>query len=271
MLQTVRVEFEETEYEWNGERWYRARDYFDAGRLANVLEALARRDTIRACCATRRIETLVHFTRVENLESILADGLLPRSALKGRAGVIFNDADRYDRHEDAVCLTISFPNYKMFYSYRQRQPNTEWAVLLLRADILWELDCSFCWANAARSAISRLPLELLKHASSLEKMFADQCEVLGVNRSACRIPDCYPTNPQAEVLTFSSVALSYVTGAYFQGEGERRKFLPSRGVTCNIGVKPEYFNARVDWQAWKQVAEANTGESWHDDPSSVPF
>jgi hypothetical protein len=84
-----------------------------------------RRDMIRAYCATRRIDTLVHFTRLENLVGILAEGILPRSTLEGRpSGVIFNDDIRTDNHKEAVCLSISFPNYKMFYKYRQADQTT---------------------------------------------------------------------------------------------------------------------------------------------------
>jgi hypothetical protein len=231
-----------------------------------------RRDAIRAYCAARRIDALVHFTRLENLAGILADGILPRSTLEGQARrVIFNDDIRTDGHKNAVCLSVSFPNYKMFYKYRLADQTAMWAILLIRADVLWELDCAFCWANAACSAISRLPLAVLKASSSLEKLFAEHCEVSGISRAACSLPDCYPTNPQAEVLAFSGVPLSYVTAARFKDQDGRSKFLPSQGARLAVDVKPAYFSARSDWQVWKQGTEASSGESWQDDPSSVPF
>jgi hypothetical protein len=227
---------------------------------------------IRAYCAARRIDTLVHFTRLENLAGILADGILPRLTLEGRVGqVIFNDDIRADGHKDAVCLSVSFPNYKMFYKYRLAHQTATWAVLLIRADVLWELDCAFCWANAACSTISRLPLAILKDSSSLVKMFADRCEVAGISRAACDIPDWFPTNPQAELLAFAQVPLSYVTAAYFQEQGGRSKFQPPHGTPLTVGVRPVYFSARCDWQVWKQVVEPSSGESWQDAPSSVPF
>jgi hypothetical protein len=231
-----------------------------------------RSDAIRAFCAARRIDTLVHFTRFENLEGILADGILSRSALEGRAGhVIFNDDTRTDGHKDAVCLSVSFPNHKMFYKYRLADQTAIWAVLLIRADVLWELDCAFCWANAACSAISRLPLAHLMESSSLSKMFADQCEVSGISRAACKIPDCFPTNPQAEVLALSRVPLSCVTAVSFQEQSGRSKLLPPQRLPLTVGVKREYFSARCDWQMWKQVSEASSGASWQDAPSSIPF
>lgn len=230
------------------------------------------RDAIRAYCADRRIATLVHFTRLENLASILAQGILPRSTLEGQArGVIFNDEIRTDGHKNAVCLSISFPNYKMFYKYRVADQAATWAVLLVRADVLWELDCAFCWANAASSAISRLSVAVLKDPVSLAKMFADQCEVSGITRAACGIPNCYPTNPQAEVLAFSGVPLSYVTAACFKDRDAKSKFFTSHGARLALDVKPSYFSARSDWQAWKHGTEPSSGELWQDAPSSVPF
>jgi hypothetical protein len=114
-------------------------------------------------------------------------------------------------------------------------------------------------------------LAVLKDFSSLAKMFADQCEVSGINRAACGIPDWFPTNPQAEVLAFSGVPLSYVTEIHFQSQGGRSKFLLPYSVPLHVRVKLTYFDARDDWQVWKPVTEASSGESWQDAPSSVPF
>jgi len=231
-----------------------------------------RRDAIRAYCATRGIDTLVHFTRLENLSGILADGILPRSTLEGQAKqVIFNDDIRNDGYKDAVCFSVSFPNYKMFYKYRLADQTMTWIVLLIRADLLWELDCAFCWANAACSAVRRMPLAVLKHPSSLKRMFADQCEVSGISRATCAIPGYYPTNPQAEVLSFSGVPLRYVTAACFKDHTDRAKVLIPANMRIVVDVKPTYFKARIDSRAWKQSAEASSGESWQDAPSSVPF
>lgn len=231
-----------------------------------------RRDAIRTFCALRRIDTLVHFTRLENLAGILADGILPRSALEGQSWrVIFNDDIRADGHKDAVCLSIGFPNYKMFYKYSSADPAATWVVLLIRVDVLWELECAFCWANAASSAIRRLPLVVLKDSSSLAKMFTDQCQVAGINRASCGIPDGYATNPQAEVLALNGVPLSYITTVCFKDQLSQFKLPTPSSTPIIVDVKPSYFNARSDWQVWKHSPEKSSGESWQDAPSTVPF
>jgi hypothetical protein len=157
----------------------------------------------------------------------------------------------------------------MFYKYRFADRSVTWAVLLIRSEVLWDLDCAFCWANAACSAISQLPLAVLKEVASLQKMFADGCEVSGVARASCAIPDSYPTNPQAEVLVFCGVPLSYITAAYFYDSDGRARFSP-QPTALTVGVNRTYFDARRDFRIWKQVAEPSSGESWQDAPFSVP-
>ena len=104
----------------------------------------------------REIPYLLHFTRPENLESILAIGLHPRQNID--LGVVpnasVNDTCRNDGRRDRNCLSISFPNYKMFYPLRSANPGIEWPVLVMKPSILWTMDCLFCENNAASTAIS---------------------------------------------------------------------------------------------------------------------
>ena len=119
------------------------------------VENKKRSEQIRDFCTERGIETLVHFTRFENLESILNKGLMSRKELEkwdSENQPVFNDSQRLDQCPDSISLSISFPNYKMFFPYRQKN-TAKWAVILLKPDILWEMDCAFCMDNAASSLI----------------------------------------------------------------------------------------------------------------------
>ena len=108
-------------------------------------------------CTERRITTLIHFTRIENLRGILQGGLLSRSLLEERGqDFVWNDEQRLDAHKEAVCLSISFPNYQMFYKYRCMTSHDCWVVLLLDANVLWKLDCAFYQENAASNAANRI-------------------------------------------------------------------------------------------------------------------
>jgi hypothetical protein len=103
-------------------------------------------------------------------------------------------------------------------------------------------------------------------------MFADQCEVSGISRLTCRIPDRFPTNPQAEVLVFSRVPMAYITAAYFQDLAGMSKYAPAKeGVSLTVGVESEYFKPRCDWRVWKHVSEPSAGDLWQDAQSSDHF
>ena len=78
---------------------------------------------------SRHIEDCVHFTNVLNLKSIINYGLLPKSTLKEESmNFQENDVYRYDGFENATSLSITFPNYKMFYSIRTQDTSKNWAV-----------------------------------------------------------------------------------------------------------------------------------------------
>lgn len=81
---------------------------------------------IQQICVERGIQTLCHFSRIENLKSILQRGLVGRSILEDiEIQFLWNDRDRYDRCPEANCLSISFPNYQMFFRLRKTKEKIE--------------------------------------------------------------------------------------------------------------------------------------------------
>lgn len=74
------------------------------------------------------VKHLVHFTRESNLESILNRGMVTRDRLNSEGFDGFNDNVRAD-HTNAVCVSIGFPNYKMWWAIRQGTPNVDWVLL----------------------------------------------------------------------------------------------------------------------------------------------
>ena len=163
---------------------------------------------IRQICVARNITTLVHFTRIENLRGILQENLLGRSFLETREQqFLSNDPKRLDGHKEANCLSISYPNYQLFFRF-SRPDYSQWIVLLLKAEILWELDCAFCQENAASNAVRYTSLEERKKPDALKRMFVNVCHDTKGNtyrRSSQPIPSHYPTHPQAEVLVFDPI------------------------------------------------------------------
>ena len=60
---------------------------------------------IEKILSERGINSLIHFTRAENLPSIMEYGICPRAELYEEEAV-FNDEYRYDDCENAVCTSI---------------------------------------------------------------------------------------------------------------------------------------------------------------------
>lgn len=156
----------------------------------------------------RGITELFHFTREENLESILRVGLYPRTRLeKNGRSYESNDHERRDGHLDSVSLSISFPNGKLLWKWRHSPENqhARWSILVLKPDILWERSCAFFYTNAANHCFEGHSLRQHMTVRSLRDLFAE--EVNGVTRSGAHwLRDEDPTDPQAEVLVFGRIS-----------------------------------------------------------------
>lgn len=178
------------------------------------LDALIQKARIREMAVAKRIPALFHFTRTSNLKSILEHGLcsLSRAQELGiRPNV--NDTLRLDGYPEAVSLSIAFPNHRMFYSYRQKEPSEQWAILAINPAIMWSNDCAFCERNAADHRIRKRPLIDLTCARAFHGMFE---EIEGVaSREEQRLSDFDPTDPQAEVLVFATINADQIVGVAF--------------------------------------------------------
>ena len=213
---------------------------------------------IRAVVADRRIKALLHFTRARQLSSISRHGLLPRKTLEYR-GLAFepNDNRRLDEAPNASCLSISWPNYRTFYRFRHdRFPNETWVVLELAPELLWELDCAFCYTNAAARCVRDLKLRERKTSSAFADLFLDHHG--DPQRSECGIPDWCPTNPQAEVLVFDAIPAERIRSVYVEDVFDRRR-IPS-GNEIPVMISPRCFESRSDHRWWRNQHAAQGEE-----------
>jgi hypothetical protein len=192
----------------------------------------------------RNIDILWHFTRIANLDSILNNGITPRSILENAGSSFeFNDELRLNGQKEASCISIQFPNYKMFYGLRSNNPGIDWLVLGLAPSILWEKDCAFCSENAASSRVTKIELDTRKGHVAFESLFEDNG-----NRSV-DIPVSYPTNPQAEVLVFDEIEPKYIIKVVTCKPTILTKLsrkYPHFIFECSH--KP--YDARLDWRKW---------------------
>lgn len=167
------------------------------------------------------IPYLLHFTHIDNLQSILENGLFSRDKVdKMGAGIITNDDGRYDGRRSTISLSIAHPNDRMFSKYREM--DEEWCVLALRRKLLWELDCLFFKHNAADGRISRVGNEELSSIEAFKAMF-EELEELDSREDQCLEP-YDPTDKQAEVLAFDHITPEYIFGVVVSNRQVKKNY-----------------------------------------------
>jgi hypothetical protein len=196
---------------------------------------IQRAQQIEQIVVQREIKQLVHFTRIENLESIMQHGIVPiADAAEKQIAPAVNDQARFDGRTNASCLSITFPNYLMFFKYRQENPDVNWIVLGVDPSVLWLKNCAFCRYNAADARISTQLLEALQTPASLSGMF-DEIEGLAP-RQEHRLKTSDTTDVQAEVLVFDVIEPQYIFAAAFNNRETMNNF---EGL---LGKRPAKLN-----------------------------
>lgn len=151
----------------------------------------------------RGILFLAHFTRIENLAGIVEKGLVPKTFVSSDS--LHNDAMRLDGFPEASSLSVSFPNYLMFYRYRCLQPDSNWAVLRLATNVLVDIPCLFFQTNAANGRFRNASDDALGHMMGLDGLSSMFLDDPISTREERGLLDHETTDPQAEVLAFSTV------------------------------------------------------------------
>lgn len=102
-----------------------------------------KQQTIKSIVQQRGITKLVHFTSINNLDTILRYGLATREVLdnavvkhRGTFYFDFNDAKRLDCQRNSISLSIHHPNHKMFWTCRSHKPEASWVVLEINPSVL---------------------------------------------------------------------------------------------------------------------------------------
>jgi len=233
--------------------------------------------SIEAYSKERDIKSLLHFTRWENIDGIIQDGLCPKYLHEDLDyEVHFNDENRWDGYLDSVSLSISFPNDGMFYKYRMNTKTKGWVILVVHPSVLWEYEIAFCKHNAASYEISTKSLEDLKTLASFKSMFdsdevmekkyqklielnttSDVSEVESYffkeeNRLINRLKNFDPTDPQAEVLSFDIIPPEKFIGVIFE-DSNLEDLFNSRYPNVKTIINKNYFHkrCRVRRECWR--------------------
>ena len=192
---------------------------------------------IQDFCRQIEIPYLTHFTRTENLTSILKFGLYPVNRFEElEVTPTTNDELRLDGHLESISLSISFPNSQMFYKYRMEDSEVRWSVLVLSPSVLWKKKCAFCKHNAADRKISCQPLEALSTPEAFQDLFG---EIEGTKaRKELFLKPCDPTDVQAEILVLEAIEPKYIACICFDSADDKEAYAK---LTNN---KKLYFHGR---------------------------
>ena len=196
------------------------------------------------------VKILVHFTRCDNLKNIFRYGLLTRSYLiDNKIYSIFNDTNRFDGYKNAICASISFPNYKMFYRLRYENPSIKWAIIIINKKVLIDKECAFCIDNAASNSETSIPIQQKKNKEAFDRLFEEypgqfSRETLGIAKNMT-------TNPQSEVLIFDNIELEYILGIIFENESDKEQYKKDIPKEIEFIVHDNLFKGRVDYEYWR--------------------
>ena len=191
----------------------------------------------------RGVTRFVHFTSLDNLESILEKGLIPRRLLdEQRVPYLANDQLRLDG-SNHVNLSITHPNIKFFYKIRKTYPERYYVVLSIRPDILLAYTgngdrprYSFSNTNAASNRAM---------SCNVGQLFSGQRPI--------GFKDEWTTDPQAEVLIPGPIPPEYIDAIilpsnYSADESRLAKIqnlesqISSTGLKCRFQVYDVIFD-----------------------------
>ena len=207
--------------------WKRAQEAEEAREQEREDRERRKRGSYRRVISSRNIKELIHFTNISNIETIVRYGILPRNIVDQEIPeALVNDMDRFDNYRNATCLSVSFPNYKMFYRYQNEDPDTKWVVISLSPGLLIDLAIRhffFFKENAAKNDSLRC---------SFEEMFGNS-----IGRD--------PENPQAEILAFGIISPKYIQRIYVKTLEDKNLLEQKLGRTIDIELNTKYFKYRA--------------------------
>lgn len=190
----------------------------------------------------KNINKIVHFTKVDNLETILEYGICSIKLLN-LLSIDYSPSDLYrlDGKPSKISTSISFPNYKMFYKKRMEDVTTKWAVITINPKLIIDkLDSEFYTTNAASGIFSHALVPTTNN--DFEKMFY-------ISDRESYIPSYYTTDPQAEVLINNSISNNYLLSVETNENNPKVKSL-TRDAHINYNPNSQLFNARSDYKRW---------------------
>ena len=209
----------------------------------------------------RGVKNLVHFTKLQNLESILKHGIIPVQGLKYfEIDYSPSDLDRWDGMEDGISFSVSYPNYRTFFR-KWKNTDEPYVVLIIGIEAIKTIkpdNIAYFPSNAASSLYSR-SFEQYRGLDAAQLMFAPNNRF---TRAQQNIPDSFPTDPQAEVFIKGKIHTSYIKEIHLNSNEYEVSYdvsetyktiqtiLSRFDLQCECKKSNTYFRPRIDYERW---------------------
>lgn len=196
----------------------------------NHREQLAEKGRIADIIIERGITTLVHVTHIDNLESILEKGIIPRETVP--EGAVTIDPYRSEGKWNCNCLSVERPNSRYFGQHAYEYGGTEkFVCLCIKPTILLDGQPKhYCPYNAATNSVkNKIHDGQLTSSVSFQGMFADHISEyrsikgwVKEDRNEGRAL-CLPTSVQAEILYEGIIKPENILSVDFPSERAREE------------------------------------------------
>ena len=215
-------------------------------------------ELLKAWLQNREITELFHFSPLENLESILRQGLITIRELKlAKTRFRSNDHDRFD-NTGGICTSLGFPNYKLLYR-AQGERNLSPVIIKISpmalSDIAWIAVPTNAAGKEMRTYIKGQP-EKLVGVGALSRMFEELVRISDANiitRAELNLPVSFPTDPQAEVIFLERIPSHYILSLCVPDDSAAflvKGILDQSNLRFQIEKRPDLFTNRLDWKFW---------------------
>lgn len=215
-----------------------------------ILPASSRQNTIEVeniqfFVSQRRIERIVHLTRLENLNNICRSGAilsLHQLEIKNIQTKPFDgkkpEGQRYKNH---VNCSLTYYNFFMLYGLVHK--SGEPVVLLhIKPDYLWKQGTEFCKFNAATSGGRHVAPGYQTLRSLFEDTVRDRKGLQDRNNKPINLPTCI----QAEVLIKDGIPLEDIMEIIIRSPRDEQK-VKQAGWRGKIRLSPRDFDWHSEW------------------------
>jgi hypothetical protein len=191
--------------------------------------------TVAQCIIERKIDSLYHFTTMENLFSIMEREYIYSRTLIDKLKLANDgyytgdyvdhmDAQRLDGLRDFINLSLSRPNWYLLnkYSKRPELSHFDWCILQVNTQPMLQETTLFSVCNAASHAAKSYGVNA--GLIALNNVFREQVKTPSKIYYRNNLPQHFTTDIQAEVLIKDQISIQYIKSIFLPSEAKLKQY-----------------------------------------------